>query len=166
MAIDTKFVRGADRLSQRVKTIRNAIVLPAMVEEITDLLLKRTQKRFDRQVDPNENRWPALKESTISTKKRLGFGDKPPLVRTRAMRDAIHAIRGGLGTTYFRTGVGSRIGIEDPEIAEYAKVQNKGLKSHNIPARRFLGIGALDIKAVDSLLRRKARQLEKLWQFP
>jgi len=164
VAEDTKFVRGAAKLSQRIKTIRNSIALPSMVEEITDLLLKRTWRRFDRQVDPNENKWEPLKESTISEKKRSGFGDQPTLVRTKAMRKAIHAIRGGFGSTYFNTGAGGRIGIDDPEITEYARVQNKGDKSHNIPARRFLGLGALDIRAVDGLMRRKGKQLERQWE--
>lgn len=166
MAQDTKYVRGAAKLSQRIKTIQASLTLPSMVDDITNLILARTLRRFDRQVDPDENKWEPLKESTISVKKRLGFGDKPSLVRTRKMRDAIHRIRSSLGSTYFRTGASSLIGIDDPEIAEYAKVQNKGYKPHNIPARRFLGIGALDVRAVDSLMRRKAKQIEKEWKLP
>lgn len=159
-ATDTKFVRGAAKLSQRIQTIRNATALPPLIDEITDLLLKRTLRRFDAQVDPDGKKWAPLKDVTLRRKKQGGFGDKPSLVRTQTMRDAIHRIRGGAGSTFFTTGAGSRIGIDDPAIAEYAKAQNKGTKT--IPARRFLGLGALDIKAVDGLLRRKAQQIDTL----
>lgn len=160
MSIDTKFVRGADKLKVRLATIRSKLFLPAFTEEIKDLLVGRTQRRFDREVDPNEKPWDKLAPSTIATKRRLGYGDKKILVRTGNLRGSIKAIRGGLGTIFTNTGAGFRIGIDDPEIVKYARVHNRG--GGKIPMRKFLGIGALDIKSVDSLLRRKAKQLEEL----
>lgn len=158
MSIDTPFVRGADRLSRRIRTIRENLGLPDLTEEIGDLLLARTMRRFERGVDPDERPWAPLKPETIRRKARGGFPAKP-LQRTLKMKDSIKKIRGGSGSLFTNTGAQVRIGIQDPQIADYARRHQQG---RGIPARRFLGIGALDVKAVDSLMRRKARQLERL----
>lgn len=155
---DTEFVRGAERLGRRIATIRENLRLPVMTQEIGELLLRRTHERFDREVDPDGRPWVPLAPSTIEIKRRLGYGNKGKLKRTEALRRSIRIIRGGLGTTFTNTGAGVRIGIESPKIAEYGKAQNQG--TDRIPARRFLGIGRLDVKAVDSLLRRKAKEIE------
>lgn len=157
---DTEFVRGAQKLSARIASIRRAVDLPDMTNEIGDLLLKRTLTRFDKEQDPDGRPWRALSPVTIETKRRKGFGGKGKLKRTEALRNAIRKIRGGRGTVYTNTGAEVRIGVEDSKIAPYARAQNTGTRT--IPARRFLGIGRLDVKAVDSLLRRKATQLENL----
>jgi phage gpG-like protein len=160
MTDDTAYVRGAQRLSQRIQTIRTNLSLPSMVDEITDLLFKRTLQRFDAQVDPDNVPWRPLAAYTLQRRAREGFSPGPILQRTRALRSAIRVIRGAAtGATYTNTGANSRIGVTDPDIVPYAAAQNKG--TDHIPARRFLGIGRLDVKAVDSLLRRKAAQLQK-----
>lgn len=159
MALDTKYVRGADRLQQRIATIRANLNLPAMVEEIGALLLRRTKERFEAETDPDGNRWEPLKNQTLARRQRGGFDGKM-LQRTQALKNAIALIKGGAGSTFVNTGAAVRIGIQDPRIAAYARVQQQGLPSKHIPARRFLGIGRLDVKAVDSLLRRKAQQIE------
>lgn len=82
------------------------------------------------------------------------------LVRTGKLRASIRMIRGGAGAMYTNTGAGFRIGIQDPEVAEYARYQQNGVPGR-IPARRLIGIGRLDVKAVDSLMRRRAAQLER-----
>lgn len=159
MPLDTKFIRGADKLQRRIQTIRANLGLPAMVDEIGKLLLRRTLERFDQGVDPDGNRWPALKDQTIDRKRRGGYPELP-LKRTLALRNSIKLIKGDVtGTTFTNTGAGVRIGVEDPKIAEYAVVQNRGDARKHIPARRFLGIGQLDIKSVDSFLRRKAETI-------
>jgi hypothetical protein len=85
------------------------------------------------------------------------------LVRTGKLRGSIKLIRGSVdGATFTNTGGGIRIGIEDPEIAAYARVHNRGFPAKKIPARQFLGVSRNDIKAVDGLLRRKAKQIEAL----
>lgn len=160
MVRDTRFVRGAEKLSQRIATIRQNYKLPAMVDEIGDLLLKRTKERFNREVDPDGAPWAPLTEETLRRKGRLGFADKGKLKRTEALYNAIRKIRGGAGTTFSNTGAGVRIGVDDPKVVPYATVQNNG--NGRIPARRFLGIGALDVKAVDSYMRRQAAKMEKL----
>jgi phage gpG-like protein len=158
-AKDTPQVTGAAKLAQRIATITERLDLPDLTEEIGRLLLRRTLQRFDREVSPNNVPWVPLADATLARKKRGGYGDRNKLVRTEKMRNAIKIIRGrNQGTTYGMTNVGIRIGIQDPEIAEYARLQNSG-DPGRIPARRFLGVGRLDIKAVDSLLRRKADQM-------
>lgn len=158
MVKDTPFVRGSAKLQQRIRTISRTLGLPALMPEVGDLLYARTMRRFDRQVDPDENAWPPLAESTLRRKKAEGFEGKPPLVRKGDMRNAIRLIVGNAtGATYTNTGAGFRIGIAEEDIAEYATIQNRG--NQRIPARRFLGIGRLDVKAVDSLMRRKAIKL-------
>lgn len=156
MASDTRFVRGAEKLSRRISTIRSKLQLPALMDEIGELLLKRTKDRFKAEVTPEGRPWVPLSPYTLRRKAALGYGDAQKLVRTGKLRDSIERIRGRAdGGTFFNTGAGFRIGITDPEIAEYAKVQNQGSHDGRIPARRFLGISALDVKAVDSFLRRK-----------
>lgn len=159
MVSDTRVVRGAEKLSKRISTIRSKLALPPLTSEIGDLLLKRTMIRFKQEVSPEGTPWAPLAEATIARRRREGYGPGPKLVRTGALKGAIQIIRGRAdGGIFFNTGAGLRIGITDPEIAEYGNVQNRG--DGRIPARRFLGISALDIRAVDSLLRRKAAQLE------
>lgn len=156
MVSDTRLVRGAEKLSRRISTIRTKLLLPPLMDEIGDLLLKRTKERFRAEVTPDGTPWAPLAPSTLRRKESLGYGDAQKLVRTGKLRDAIQRIVGRAdGGTFFNTGAGFRIGITDPEIAEYATVQNQGSRGGRIPARRFLGVSALDIKAVDSLLRRK-----------
>lgn len=158
MVADTRFVQGAEKLARRIATIRDKLSLPNLMPEIGDLLYKRTLDRFRRMEDPDGNPWLALAPSTLRRKAAEGFGDQPSLVRKGYLRDSIQLIRGSIASaTFINTGAGIRIGITDPGVALYGKVQNKG--SRHVPARRFLGIGRLDIKAVDSLLRRKATNL-------
>jgi phage gpG-like protein len=157
MALDTKFVRGADKLQARIATIRQNLQLPILIEEVGQLLLRRTLDRFENEVDPDGKSWVPLKETTLRRKAYAGYGSKKKLQRTGKLKSSIRVIRGGSGTTFTNTGAGLRIGIENPEVAVYGKIQNTG--NNRIRARRFLGIGALDVKAVDSLLRRKAKEL-------
>lgn len=160
MVSDTSYVRGAERLAQRIATIRTRCALPPLVDEIGALLLARTRKRFAAEVDPDYRPWRPLAEVTIRRKAAEGFGDAQKLVRKGAMRDAIQLIRGRVdGGMFTNTGAGIRIGITDPAIAKYGVVQNRG--NGRVPSRRFLGIGRLDVRAVDSKLRRIASQLER-----
>lgn len=156
-ATDTRFVRGAEKLSRRISTIRARLALPPLVNEIGGLLLRRNLERFDREEDPDGVPWVPLAASTVILKRRLGYGTKGTLKRTEHMRDAIKLIRGNAsGALYINTGARVRIGIDDPEIERYARVHQNG--NMRVPRRRFLGIGRLDVKAVDSFLRRRGQQ--------
>lgn len=155
MATDNQYVRGADKLARRINTIRARLSLPALTDEIGDLLLRRTLQRFDQEVDPNNRPWRPLAIATLERKRRLGYGNNNMLVREGTLRNSIKKITGrNAGATYANTGAGVRIGIADPKVAEYARAQNQGVPGR-IPARRFLGVGRLDVKAVDSFLRRR-----------
>lgn len=161
MSIDTKFVKGADKLKTRIATIRTNLALPEMTDAIGQLLLARTLRRFDREVDPDNVPWKPRAESTMKRRERANYPpDSPLLVETGGLRNAIRLIRGGRGTVSVNTGAGVRIGVQDTQIAKRAGAHQRGYG--HIPQRRFLGIGRLDIKAIDSLLRRKAEQLERL----
>lgn len=155
-ATDTRYVQGAAKLSRRIATIRARLNLPQLTNEVTDLLLKRTDRRFETQTDPDGRPWPALKPSTIKRKAREGT-KRGALQRTGKLRASIKRVRAAAGATFISTGAEARIGIEDPEVAAYARRHQQGF---GVPVRRFLGVGALDVKAVDSLLRRKARELD------
>jgi phage virion morphogenesis protein len=155
--VAVEFVRGGEKLSARIASIRKNVNVPDITQDISALLLKRTLTRFDKEQDPDGKAWKALSESTIETKRRKGYGGKGKLKRTESLRRSIRIIRGGAGTVYTNTGATVRIGVEDPKIAAYARAQNAGTRS--IPARRFLGVGRLDVKAVDSLLRRRAARI-------
>jgi len=157
MATDTPFVRGADKLRDRIARIRRTAALPPLTEEVGALILRRTLQRFDSEVTPDGIPWAPLSDATLKRRKK-NFGGSKILVNTRDLRNSIRRVVGGLGSFAINTGGGFRIGIQDPDIAEYARVQNNG--TGRIPARRFLGIAALDVRAVDSLMRRKARQIE------
>lgn len=159
MSSDTEYVRGAERLKQRIATVRKNLDLPDLTFEIGSLLWRRTKQRFEDEVDPDGNPWKPLADNTLRIKRRLGYGNKKKLQRSEALKNAIRIIRGGAGSTFTNTGAGVRIGVQDPKLAPIAKALNQGTPT--IPARRFLGIGRLDVKAVDSLMRRKAAQLER-----
>lgn len=160
MALDTRFVRGADKLQTRIATIRQSLQIAAFTEEVGQLLLRRTLERFEREVDPDGRPWAPLKATTLRRKAYAGYGNRKKLQRTGKLKSSIRVIRGGAGTTFTNTGAGLRIGIQDPEVAIYGKIQNTG--NGRIQARRFLGVSALDVRAVDSLLRRKAREIESI----
>lgn len=151
---DTRFVRGAERVRRRIATITANTQIALNSGLLESLLLRRVKERFLRGVDADGRPWPPLRPSTVRRKK----GKAAPLQRSGDLFKAIAVIRGSnQGTFASATGAGFRIGIEDPEIAEYARLMNNGFwharAKRMIPPRRFLGVGALDRKAVDSALR-------------
>jgi hypothetical protein len=156
VADDSKFVNGAAKLSQRIATITAKLALPLMTQQIGSLLERRIKERFDKEITADGKAWKALKESTLKRKAYLGYGDKKKLVRDSSLRNAIKAIKGGEGSYAVNTGAGVRIGVDakaidrdgDP-VSVYARIQNRERNQ-----RQFIGIGRLDIKSVDSLLRR------------
>ncbi len=159
MANDSQYTRGVAKLSQRIKTIRANIDLPDLTADIGALLLRRTKDRFNREIDPDYVRWQELAPLTLLRKRQGGYADKGKLKRTEQLFKSIHIIKGRVtGSVFTNTGASLRIGIDDPNEVEKAAAQNYG--TPRIPARRFLGIGRLDVKAVDGLMRRRAAKLE------
>jgi len=153
------FKNGAQRLSKRLDTLQKNLAPGPVLGEVTRLLLDRTLRRFDAQVDPDNLPWRPLSPATLARKNRLGFSNKI-LVERGKLRASIAIIRGeAQGLLYTNTGAQARIGIKDPDVAIYARYHQEGTK--NTPQRRFLGIGRLDVKAVDSLVRRIADDMIK-----
>jgi phage gpG-like protein len=160
MGLDNRVVTGADKLRNRIATIRRSVALPVLVDQIGALLLRRVKVRFDQGVTADGAKWPELSAVTKADKDKLGFGGKGMLRRTDEMRNSIKLIRGNVtGTTFTNTGGGVRIGIENPAVISRARAHNRGVTRMKIPARRFLQIGSSDVKAVDSLMRRKSETL-------
>lgn len=155
---DTPFVKGVEKLQRRIATIRQNLALPVLNAEIAGLLLNRTLRRFEQEVDPNNSPWKPLAEATQVTKRRKGVGDRKILQATGELKKSIRIIKGGVGTVATNTGASVRIGVDEPKVLKRAHAAQKGWGKN--PMRRFIGLGALDIKAVDSLLRRKAKKIE------
>jgi phage gpG-like protein len=151
-AKDSKFVSGATRLSKRIATIRAGLGIAALQHEVAALMLRRTEERFDREVDPDNKSWRALARVTREAKRRAGVGGI--LKRTLLLRQSLQIIRGTVtDAVYTNTGAGFRIGVSGPAAA-YGRHHQHGTPT--IPKRRFLGVGALDIRSVDGFLRRRA----------
>lgn len=156
---DTKQVKGAASLKKRLRSIQQNTKTALASRSILKYILQRNLERFRLGVDPEGVPWKPLAQSTILRKRRAqrtgdalrGSGSRI-LVRTGAMFRNIKvltgAVSGGLGVA---TGYGGRIGIADPEIADYARKHQSG---RGRPRRRFLGVSLADRKAVDSMLRR------------
>jgi len=152
-------VTGQQALVTKLKRIR--LGLPDVVEsdEAKQLLVRRIRARFDAQRGPDNSAWEPLKPRTVEIKKRIG-APKPQqaLYRFGALRDSIGVIRGrNAGLLTSNTGLGFRVGVTDPEVAWYARVQNYG--TDRIPARPFMGLNELDIRAYRSLASRKLKKL-------
>lgn len=165
MSLDTRYVRGAQRLRTRIETIKagTPFALRAAMEEVGELLLKRTKDRFIREVDPDGIKWKELAPSTLRRKRY------PPTIlafRTKILRstgllyDSINIVRTSKENFFSSaTGAGVRIGITNPEAELRGRAQQNGIKKQRLPQRRFLGIGRLDVKAADSLLRNRISKL-------
>ena len=164
MGFDTRFVRGADKLKQRIDTIKAGVpfALNAAMDDVGKLLLKRIKDRYIRQVNPDGIAWKSLAQSTLERKKY------PPtktqfrttiLKSTELLFDSIKIIETDKERFFASaTGAGVRIGVVDEKAAAYGRLHQNGIKNR-LPQRRFLGISQLDIKATDSLLRRRISKL-------
>jgi hypothetical protein len=153
---DTRFVRGASRVRRRIASIQAATTVALNPETLGKLLLDRVKKRFKRGVSPDGTKWPPLEPATKLRKAKSQF--KGPLMRSGTLFNAIKVIRGThAGLFAGATGAGFRIGVSDPKAAEYGRLMNNGFyhvrAKRMIEPRRFMGVGELDRKAVDSALR-------------
>ncbi len=156
---DTKQVKGGTALKKKLRTIQQNTKTALTNGSILKFILERNLERFRLGVDPDGVPWKPLAQSTILRKRRAqktgnalrGSGSRI-LVRTGAMFKNIRILAGAsIGGLGIATGFGGRIGIADPEIAEYARKHQSG---RGRPRRRFLGVSLADRKAVDSLLSR------------
>lgn len=158
-----RVVTGDRKLIQRIRTIQEG--LPSLVsrDRLGDFLLRRMQDRYSRRVDPDGVPWADRSAQTR--------GDHPLLEKHGTLRGSI-GVLGGMGGSGFgvATGAGFRIGVRSRKFTESSKSSSRTvdpavygramqLGLGGVPKRRFIGIGKLDIKAVDSLLRRELTKL-------
>lgn len=161
MATAKKAVKGDKALLARIATIQEGIGPLVSRQRLGDFLLRRMLARFDREEDPDGRKWKARSTAKRARSHKL-------LNETGELRSSI-GVLGGEGGTGFgvNTGAGFRIGVRAHSVTDshgrtinpavYGKVHQQG--NGHVPQRRFLGIGALDVKAVDSLLRREMAKL-------
>ena len=139
-------------------------------KQIQKYLVQRVRNRFKAegtskiaQTAPNGVAWPRLADSTIAR----GRDTRRKLFETGALSRSIVVIKDTLNNAlYTNTGAGFRIGVKATgrnfkgrSPGEYARIQNEGGWSGRnnaswIPARRYLGIGPDDKKAMDTWLVR------------
>lgn len=154
--------RGASRLLRRLRTIREGVGEIVSRSRLEQFLLRRVQRRIFQGLDVNLIPFAPLAQTTILRKKRkknLSPNSDKTLIETQKMFDSIKVIdrREGFGAA---TGAGFTIGVSgDARVKRRARAHQDGERF--LPRRQFLGITRLDVKAVDSLLR---RELQKLTQ--
>lgn len=158
---DTRQVKGATAFIQKLKRVRAASVGVVSDPQIQNLLLRRVRGRFAQGVSPDGTPWPGLLESTIAAKRRKGSRNPSALLQDSCrLFGALQIIQGGnAGLLAGNTGLGFRIGIDDPVAAEYGRLHNYGLAGQE--QRQFIGISRLDVVAVSSLLRRNLKSIAK-----
>ncbi len=151
-------VVGAGALLKRIATIQSGIGPLVSRERLGAFLVRRMQERFDKEQAPDGSRWKSRASSSRGNHKILN--------RTGALRGALGVLEGSGGGFGAATGAGFRIGIRSVKVrdgsrtsdtAVYGRIHHQGNK--HVPQRRILGISALDVKAVDSLLRRELKKL-------
>lgn len=150
MAEDTKFVKGADKLAARLRKLSVSIRKTVTDGRIPALLLRRTKKRFDKQLDPNERKWEPLSPNTLVRRRSGGNLRRKALHETLRLKQSIAIVK--KSSLFSVTGASARIGVNDPVAAAYGRFHQTG--EGDLVQRRFLGIGKSDIKAVDLLLEK------------
>lgn len=139
-------------------------------KQIQKYLVQRVRNRFKAkgtskvaQTSPKGVAWKKLAPSTIAR----GRDTNRKLFESGDLSKSIKVIKDTLNNAlYTNTGAGFRIGVKSSSAAgEYARIQNEGgwsgrkTEAHRkgasyIPARRYLGIGPDDKKAMDTWLIR------------
>ena len=136
--------------------------------KIEDYILKIHKERFDAigenvwaQRDPNRRPWRRIRPSTLKRRKR-NKNDRQALVDTGALRRAVRVTRDDLNNVLTVGRGRAAIGIpvtssqydKGVKMQEGYKKRARGGREIVIPARPFIGLGPLDIKAVDRFVDR------------
>ncbi len=161
-------VVGTQEVVDRLHKLNQAALGVASEEALQKLLVKRVRGRFDQGVAPDGSPWPGLLESTLKRKGyssaykggKGGVGNqKKLLVRTGKLRDSLGVIPGSNKKLFASaTGVGFRIGVNDPVASIYGRMHNYGLGQEK---RQFIGLGALDLRSVQDFLNRRSKSIAK-----
>jgi hypothetical protein len=152
-------ITGQKRLVSRIKRIRNGLPPVLDDESAKQLLIRRIRARFIAEVSPDGTPWAPLAAKTVANKKRKGRGaPEKKLIDSRSLYRAFGEISSSAGGLLaFSTGAGFRIGVDDPEVAEYGRIQNYG--NSRIPARPFIGLSPQDVESYVRAIRRKLNRL-------
>lgn len=112
---------------------RTAARLPATKQRALEEVGERVEVRAQQKIGVESSGWPALAESTIAEKARLGYPTPAPLLRTGELRASIaHEVDGDV-----------EVAIGSPE--ETALWQELGT-SRGIPPRSFLGASMIETR--------------------
>lgn len=165
--VDIK-VRGTSKVKRHLDTAIAATSYVLHQKRLEKLLLERTQGRFQKagdsdkiaQRDPSGRPWKALSPETL---RHPRASNERKLYRDAHLLNSIAVIRSNMRSSVLQspTGGGFRIGIRPGSPAEeYARVHQFGAsntgrsRTTRVPQRRFLGIGKLDVIAVDRFINR------------
>lgn len=166
--------RGSQKVKAMLDRAQKAAGLVYSQKALEKLLVARTKGRFNEfgaagpyssvaGRDPDGVPWKPLAAST--TNYRSGNPGRALFV-TGALRDSIGVTRSNMGKVAVQSpsGGGFSIGVRNTTAqAEGGKTPSQYARFHQfgtatLPQRRFLGIGAGDVKAVDDWI---ARQFKK-----
>lgn len=119
---------------------------PAM-GAVGEYMLGRTRDRFDEEVDPSGNRWDALAESTVRSKRRRkkGGGSR---ARVRAAPTDILKESLLLRDTISYQADSTSVRVGTPQ--EYGVYHQSG--TTRMPQREFLGVDAEDLAEINEIV--------------
>ncbi len=157
-----KVVVGVQELRRKLDLIRRDVPKILSRERLGQFLLRRMRARFLEEKDPDGKPWKPLSPNSKEGAQLL--------VQTGNLfksMDVMGADRGGYSLS---TGFGFRIGIKSRRYTErfsrggsrtvdtavYGRAHQLG--NGHVPQRRFIGIGASDVRSVSELLRRELRR--------
>lgn len=151
--MSTPKVRGHQEIITRLRKVAAGVSSAAVGADIEKFMEDRVKLRFSRQRDPDGNKWDAISPQWAKRK-----GNNKILTHSGTLRKAIKVVRRNAGSLASSTGLGFSIGVDpdatDPNgvpAIQYGRVHNFGMGRH--PPRRFLGMGALDIRALQDRMR-------------
>lgn len=132
-------VQGDDAFKQALKQLENkASNLKPYFDDLGEYMVLSTRERFDREVDPDGNRWPELAPATVARKARKNKNPKI-LQQDSILRDSI-------------TPDATQDQLEMGTNLEYGPTHQYGDSSRNIPARPYLGFSDQDLQEAMDLI--------------
>lgn len=152
-------ITGQRRIVAKFQRIRSRLPEAFDDSHAKRLLIGRIRARYKAEVSPDGEKWPALSDKTIRNKRAKGSRDPyKKLVDSGLMYRSLQEIsKGNAGTFGINTGLGFRIGIDDAEASEYARVHQYG--TSRVPARPFLGLTDLDARSYREAVARQLRRI-------
>lgn len=161
-------VTGAQSVRTRLAKLRVSLSGVVSTDAVQAFMVRRVKSRLTRGVTPENQPFTPLAVSTVLRKKSMANRGlisasdiTKPLLRTRTMLNAITVVRRNAAAS-MNTMMGFSVGVDpNSPAAAYARLMNKGGKigRRTIPARPFLGVSNLDVRAFAGLLARETAKL-------